>query len=234
MPSEVTGEMAACLRTITARGGGGPARALPLRACAQALKLDGLALVLAPGGHSPELWQSFGPCAEAVEDLQLVQGHGPTWDAARTGHPVLIPDLGDESDDRWPGLAPALLTTGITALFTLPLRVTEPLTLGALAGYRTTPGPLTPAQLTDARHLTGTLAHLIAETAPALLADGLRFAEVHQAAGMAASQLRIPPSHALLLLRAHAFSHNTSLLEVAREVLARRLHLDGGLGADPS
>ncbi|MFI8997402.1 GAF and ANTAR domain-containing protein [Streptomyces sp. NPDC053542] len=227
MPSEVTGEMAACLHTIAARTG--TAR-LPLVQCAHALGLDGLALVLAPGGRSPELWQSSGPQAEAIEDLQMVQGHGPTWDTARTGRPILIPDLVEETDEHWPGLVPALLTAGVAALFTLPLRTAPPLALGTLAGYRTTTGPLTPAQLTDARHLTGALARLITESTPVLIADGVHFAEVHQAAGMLTSQLGLPPSHTLLLLRAHAFSHDISLLEAARDVLARRLRLDDDPG----
>ncbi|MFH8409052.1 hypothetical protein ACH4FX_30325 [Streptomyces sp. NPDC018019] len=47
---------------------------------------------------------------------------------------------------------------------------------------------------------------------------------------MLTSQLGLPPSHTLLLLRAHAFSHNISLLQAAREVLAYRLHLNGGPG----
>jgi hypothetical protein len=51
---------------------------------------------------------------------------------------------------------------------------------------------------------------------------------------MLAHQLGISPGHALLLLRAHAFSHSMSLLTAARDVLARRLRLDDDPGTGPS
>jgi hypothetical protein len=48
--------------------------------------------------------------------------------------------------------------------------------------------------------------------------------EIHQATGMVVAQLRISPDDALALLRAHAFSHETTLAAVAEQVTSRRLH----------
>jgi hypothetical protein len=52
-------------------------------------------------------------------------------------------------------------------------------------------------------------------------------AEVHQATGMVIAQLRIPPDDALALLRAHAYAHDTTLAEIAHQVVTRELGFRG-------
>jgi AmiR/NasT family two-component response regulator len=49
-------------------------------------------------------------------------------------------------------------------------------------------------------------------------------AEIHQATGMVIAQLGINPTDAFARLRAHAFTEGVSLGDVARDVVARRLH----------
>ena len=46
---------------------------------------------------------------------------------------------------------------------------------------------------------------------------------VHQASGMVSAQLEVTLAQALVQLRAHAFGNDRSLLEVAEDVVARRL-----------
>jgi hypothetical protein len=46
---------------------------------------------------------------------------------------------------------------------------------------------------------------------------------IHQATGMVVVQLRISPDDAMALLRAHAFSHDTTLADVASQIISRRL-----------
>jgi hypothetical protein len=48
--------------------------------------------------------------------------------------------------------------------------------------------------------------------------------DIHQATGMVLAQLDISPTDAFSRLRAHAFSTNRTVQEVARDVLARRLN----------
>jgi ANTAR domain len=48
-------------------------------------------------------------------------------------------------------------------------------------------------------------------------------AQVHQATGMVLAQLRVSAEDALALLRAHAYSHNLTVAEVAEQVTDRRL-----------
>jgi AmiR/NasT family two-component response regulator len=49
--------------------------------------------------------------------------------------------------------------------------------------------------------------------------------EVHQATGILTVQLGIPLGPALALLRAYSYSHNRSLLSVARDIIAHRIRL---------
>ncbi|MDK1475517.1 ANTAR domain-containing protein [Streptomyces sp. 549] len=234
--------MADYLRALSSHTGPGLAP-LPLAACADILGLDGLALLLAPGGDAPELVQSFGDHTRALEDLQRVQGQGPSLDAAHHGAPMLLPDVADTSafaTDRWPGLSGAIEALDVRAVFSFPLRIGI-IALGALTGHRARPGALTTEQLTDAFGLADTVARVTvavaarAESSGIPLPDdpGLHFAEVHQATGMLAAQLETGCDHALVRLRGHAFSHDRSLLDVARDVLARRLHLHDDEG-EPS
>lgn len=48
-------------------------------------------------------------------------------------------------------------------------------------------------------------------------------ARIHQATGMVIAQLGVEAEDALALLRAHAFANSSTLLEVAAEVVGRRL-----------
>jgi hypothetical protein len=69
------------------------------------------------------------------------------------------------------------------------------------------------------------------------VADALeRRAVVHQAAGMISVQLSVSVPVALLRLRSHTFAANRSILDVAADVVARRLrfdHSDAGTSVTP-
>jgi AmiR/NasT family two-component response regulator len=54
----------------------------------------------------------------------------------------------------------------------------------------------------------------------------LSYQDVNMATGMLAAQLRIGLEDAFARLRAHAFASGRSVLEVARDLLARRIPLD--------
>jgi hypothetical protein len=225
--------MTAYLRALSSHTGPGMAP-LPLEAFADMLGLDGLALLLSPTGGPAQLVQSHGERTAALEDLQQVQGHGPSLDAAGHGALLLVPRVTEFTDSRWPGLPAAIEALDVHAVFSFPLRIGV-IGLGALTGHRTRPGPMSTDQLTDAFGLADTLAQLTIATAAhadftyAELLDepGLYFAEVHQATGMLAAQLDVDCDHALIRLRGHAFSHDRTLLDVSRDVLARRLRLGG-------
>jgi hypothetical protein len=75
---------------------------------------------------------------------------------------------------------------------------------------------------------TTVLLHLNSDSGPERIHPGLvamveNRAEVHQATGMVSVQAVLSLAEALLLLRAHAYSTERPILDVARDVLARIL-----------
>ncbi|MFH9074038.1 GAF and ANTAR domain-containing protein [Streptomyces alboflavus] len=204
--------------------------ALPPAKCATALALDGLAVSLIDRSGLELVW--YDPADKAgiaLEDLQYTLGEGPSCDAARTGRPVVVPDLHVVPDERWPALLPAARNHPVRAVFALPLQLGV-IRLGVLTGRRTTPGPLTRAQMTSALALAEA-ATLILLTPSGVHDIGggipLHRSLIHQAAGALMFRLDIPIDEALARIRAYAFTHDRAILDVADDVVHRHSHLDG-------
>ena len=88
--------------------------------------------------------------ADLLEELQFSLGEGACIEAARTGRPVLVPDMNDTADTgRWPVYAATVVEAGIGAVFALPLQWGT-INLGVLDLYRRNPGSLGRTQLLDA------------------------------------------------------------------------------------
>lgn len=200
-------------------------------ACVQGLDVDGAAISLLTASDSRETLWASDPIAELLEDLQFSLNEGACMEAATTGRPVLVPDLahGTESG-RWPLFAAAVTEQArVAALFAFPLQWGA-VNLGVLDLYRTAPGGLVDAQWRDARAAADTAALMILgqRTDPGRPGGWLEHslghrAEVHQATGMVIGQLRIGPTDALARLRGYAFVHGRLLVDVARDVIDRRL-----------
>ncbi|MEV6410828.1 GAF domain-containing protein [Kribbella sp. NPDC051718] len=207
------------------------------RVCAERLPISGAGLAfMTPAGHEGTITATDGAAA-VLEDLQQVLGEGPCVDAYRDGRPVLQPDLASTGTSRWPGFTEGALQAGIAAVFAFPLQVGA-IRLGVLDLYRDTPGVLDLSQLTEAAVFTEAamtvLLHLQGKTPPGQLLHP-RLAEVaqsrreiHQATGMITVQAAVSLADALLLLQAHAFGSERPLLEVAKDVVARRLWFGPG------
>ena len=172
--------------------------------------------------------------SELLEDLQFTLGEGPCIDACRYDHPVLEPDLVNPETARWVAFGPPAITAGAPAVFGFPIRVGA-VGLGALNLYRDRPGPLTDEQHAEALVLADVAAEVIlllqANASPGELAKELESSSsfhyvVHQASGMVSAQLDVSVDHALVRLRAFAFSSGTPLLDVARSVVDRSLRFD--------
>lgn len=166
-----------------------------------------------------------------LEDLQLTVGEGPCLDTFTTGGPVLIPDLAATAE-RWPGFTPGARAWGAAAVFSFPLQVGG-IRVGSLDCYHERPGSLSGTAISDGL----ILAELATQTVIAELEGHLStdvswladpHAEVHQATGMVQVQLDTTTEAALLRLRAHAYTHELALTEVAHRVTTRRLHFDPG------
>lgn len=185
-------------------------------------------------GHEGVVGATNGAAA-AMEELQFTLGEGPCLDASRQGQPVFQPDLARTAPKRWPGFGPAVLEIGIAAIFAFPLQVGG-IRLGVLDLYRDHPGVLLDNEISSALiHADAAvllLLHLQERMSPGAqlhpdLADsfgGRR--EIHQATGMVSVQTGTSLTEALLLLRAHAFANERPIVEVARDVVGRRLRFD--------
>lgn len=201
--------------------------------CVESTATSGAALVITSNAHRATMWAT-DPVAERLEELQLTFSEGPGVDALELGQPVLVPDLVDRYDDRWPLFAPEAVGAGARALFALPLQVGRVRT-GVLSLYRSAAGELDHVQRLDAE--------LCAEAAALLLVvdrgqqgqeafvwamdDRSRFQpQVHQAVGALTVALDLTPSDAFARLRAQAFWTGTPIGQVAEEIVTGRLRLE--------
>lgn len=214
----------------------GSTRDAPSRLCAECitrLDVSGAGLILLQGSEQLGVVAVTDGPAARLEELQFTAGEGPGVDASRTGRPVLHPQLRQSAAAMWPGFGPAVLDTGIEAIFAFPLQVGA-IRIGSLDLYRDSPGRLTDDEFRSALALadaaTLLLMHLHdqpgggGQQIPLELID--RRAVVHQATGVLSVQLAVGLHEALLRMRAHAYSAERQLPEVAADVLAHRLYLE--------
>jgi hypothetical protein len=218
---------------VQALGGPDPLPGL-CRATVPVLAVAGASLMM-PVGEAPTPLAWSGAVSECLEDLQRTTGEGPCRDAHETGMSVSEPDLGGLDAGRWPGFAAPARLAGVAAIFSFPVRVGAA-RLGALTVHRPRPEVMSDQQDGDARAIAG-----IAATAilwfQAGAPDGAvgreltslvdHDAAVHQATGMVSAQLRVPLLDSYVRLRAHAFATSRPLTAVARDIVARRLRLEG-------
>jgi hypothetical protein len=211
------------------------------QACVEGLDVDGAAISVLTASPSRETLWATDATAELLEDLQFTLNEGACMEAAATGRPVLVPDLHHSRETaRWPIFAAAVAEqTLVGALFALPLQWGV-INLGVLDLYRATPGSLSNQQLRDLFAAADTAAlMLLGQRTEPDDDDGERGrdgdgggwldvgfghrAEIHQATGMVLVQLGISATDALARLRGYAFVHRRLLLDVARDVVERRL-----------
>ncbi len=165
-----------------------------------------------------------------LENLQFDLAQGPCQDAFHAGRPVHAPRLDAAAAVRWPPFVDLANSSGIRAVSAYPL-LNETTGVGVLTLYRATEGDLNDTQLDDslavAHVLTETLTSLrTAELSAMRIEEPISYrAEIYQASGMVAVQVGVTPTEALLLIRAHAFAHGTSVLDVATEIVSLRLRL---------
>ncbi|GAA4883922.1 GAF and ANTAR domain-containing protein [Actinomycetospora straminea] len=224
---------------VTQGGTDGPQRIVELCVARLPVSGGGITLMAGPDRQQP-LWAS-DEVAARIDELQFRLGEGPCVDAFVTQHVVLVADVADARDDRWPAFAAAARDTSARALMALPLRAQQE-RIGVIDFYRDRPGFLEADDMAAVRRAAdATFWALIGlhdggrgreDDAPP---DGdddparwlpeapLEHVEVHQATGMIVAQLDVPVDAALARLRGHAFLHDRPLADVARDVVARRL-----------
>lgn len=208
-------------------------------ACVLLLGIDAAAISLIVDRSITGTLGASGTLAREYDELQFTLGEGPCLDSIERRGPVVVVDLADPAEVRWPVYGPAMLDMRIRGVFAWPVVVAGAY-VGALDLFRAAPGGL------HAKQLAGAVA--AAEIAGIPLLDlmdtdlraaidepgsdawaelnALSRAEVSQATGMLVAQLGVEPPEALLRLRAHAYSTGRSASDVARDILERRLRLE--------
>ncbi|MFJ4786128.1 GAF and ANTAR domain-containing protein [Streptomyces sp. NPDC088794] len=160
--------------------------------------------------------------ASCMGDLQATLGDGPCRSAVRARAPVLADDLTCPEDaGRWPVFAERATAAGVRAAYAIPLG-DDAVCVGTLDLYRDTPGALTGGELDTARRLAALMTAAL--TTLGGLTDG--HDDVHQATGMIMAQLGVSDGDALARLRGHAFAHDRTVVDVAREVVGRRMRFE--------
>jgi hypothetical protein len=190
--------------------------------CVEHLSASGAGVSVVTGAGHRDIVFATDHVSAQIEELQVSLGEGPCIDAWSSRLPVIEPDLLGAALGRWPAFAPAATAAGAAAVFAVPLQVGQA-RVGALDVYRDTPGGLSDADITDAVRLGDAVTQLLLR-----IGEGPSdfTAEVYQAAGMITVQLEVGISEALARLRAHAYSEERPLREVARDVVARRIRLE--------
>ncbi|GAB2666720.1 GAF and ANTAR domain-containing protein [Nocardia goodfellowii] len=219
--------------------------------CAAAVRLtgaDGAAVaVLTADTSTRELVYATDPVAQQIDELQFVIGEGPCLAAYRDNHEELWPELdAGPAAERWPAFTPEILALGVRAAFAFPVPgARRP--IGVLELYRKTIGVLT----AEARHSAAGCAFAIGKALQTnwhervLAAGGVESAvalselrepgfeepgsfsrsEVYVASGMVAVQLGVSAEEGLDRLRAYSYAQGRSIVEVAADIVARRLSL---------
>jgi hypothetical protein len=216
-------------------------------ACAAAVtgvQVTGAWLSAARGREAGHLMRVTDEVSERLAELHLTLGEGPSLDASASGGPTLASDLADEeAGHRWPAFAPAARQAGAAAIFAFPL-VIGAIRAGVLCLYRDRPGRLSRLQLGDALVFADAATLLLLDAQaqatgdlgpggqPADLAS--HRAEIDQATGMLTEQLGVNITDAFGRLRAYAYGNERRLIDVAHDVVARRLRLDPDPGPSPS
>lgn len=212
---------------------------IPARLCHVAVELlpvTGASVSLHSDGMPVQLGASSAQAAYVTE-IQATLGDGPCQSAAESGTPVLACDLTAGRDvQRWPVFAQQATAAGVRAVYSMPLG-TDTVCVGTLDLYRDTPGELTEPDLRTARLVAGMMtvalmalphAEEAGDSGDERWLSGLatEHDQVYQATGMIMAQLGVGTDEALARLRAHAFAHGRTALDVGRDVVAHRLRLD--------
>jgi len=200
-------------------------------AAAALFDVDAAALTLYSTSGVQELLAVSDEWARTAVALRYSVGEGPGDEAHVRGAPVLVADLGVDQV-RWPGYAQAALSEGVAAVFAFPL-VIGGIRFGMLELFRRRPGGLAAAALADASVLASLAIDAILGDAEAARQAGREWPgpavssqDVHVAIGMLSVQLQLSLEDAFARLRAYAYAAQRPILEVARDVMQRRIPIE--------
>ncbi|WP_030570983.1 GAF domain-containing protein [Streptomyces aureocirculatus] len=202
-------------------------------ACGADVSADGLGVSLITSGRIRTVAYAADERSYRLEDAQLVAGEGPCTEAYLQRR--IVEAQVQPASGQWPVFLRTADELGIRSVVAVPLLVGDNVPVGAMDIYRTTPVPLSAADRARLEAYARVLALLVLDAHPALIGWEQAAPEtgpvgyppiVHQAAGAAAEASNVTVSEALARMRAHAFSHQQLLEDIARDILTGQLRLE--------
>jgi hypothetical protein len=205
-------------------------------------RVDGVSLaILTASANSRELVFATDSLAERIDELQFTLGEGPCLASFASGRPQCIADL--SHDDRWTVFSGEAAVLGVGAVFSFPVSI-ESHPVGVLELYRRSTGELTVDEYDAALGCAAAIGAVMASTyrrwshgvegddvidSTALRAltqsDPLTRAQVHVAASIIATHLKVSITEALVRIRAYAFAGELRVTAVAYDVVDERIPL---------
>jgi hypothetical protein len=175
--------------------------------------------------------------AARLDEMQFDLEEGPCWDALRTARPVAEPRLrGRGAARRWPAFVRAVQDEEVASIFAFPLAVGH-LRFGAVDMYSAQGMSLDRAQTAQAGTLAGIIGkHVLRRALESMSVDDESDAGphsrrvIHQATGVVLAQLDLAPEDARLVIHGHAFATGRSVMDVAEDIVGKKLRFsrDGG------
>lgn len=167
-------------------------------------------------------------------DLEITCDEGPATEACRSEHLVEVEDLTTFQGSRWMIYAPLARLVGARAVFSFPILLGTT-SFGALSLYCNCAGPLSQTQKSDGVLLAALVSSKVLALRPGASLDtngesperefDFEFS-VHQATGMVATQGSMNVADALVVLQFHAFATDSTIVGLARDVVARHTYFD--------
>jgi hypothetical protein len=200
-------------------------------ACRLILSVDAASITVSNDTSSRITLASTNEVAARLEDLQDVLGEGPCHDAFRTGQSVAA-SLDEEADRRWPEFTRAARAEVDSVWIHCFAMQPGQQVFGTLSLYLA--DAPRPGESDDTAQLLADAvgaALLRDPTIESGVTDSGAWssrAAIHQATGMVIAQLRLSPDDALAILRAHAYAHDTTLADIAEQIVTRRLDFSLG------
>ena len=202
--------------------------------CLDSLAADGAAIVVVVGTVPQRVMASAGNVGAQLPSIEFELGEGPSFDCVKMGSIIEVTDLANPRHTKWPLFTERALASGVSSLTAIPLAKGMN-QLGALEIFGTEPRSMTRQNIIDgikiAQRISSILLELPAEAiistqARNWMAPDQDRIRIHQASGMVAYMLDSTIEEALDRMRAHSFSHNLSLIEVANLIVSRDLVLE--------
>ena len=198
--------------------------------CVEVLDVGAAGLMLAAPEGDLRVMASSSEAMRLLELFELQAHEGPCLDCYRTGEPVVNQNLASVNG-RWPRFAAEALAAGFHSVHALPMRLRGTV-IGALNLFHVEAGEMREADVEAAQAFAdvatiAVLQHRAASDALVLneqlnLALNSRIV-IEQAKGMLAERAGLTMEQAFFALRGYARDRNLRLVDVAHDVIGRKL-----------